>query len=149
MQLNYYKHIDELPIGIWFNIHETGDFRKLLIGKAKFNTKVLDKLSDTWDELYDQFIVKFGLSDEFMANLRIRLRLAEYQAKYIIEKQDHYKTLIAVEKEKIRINNLYNDGPVSLESVLAKMSQYYKIHLRSRDLTVTEYYAFIENITNG
>lgn len=149
MQLNYYNTIEDLPIKIWFDIHKTGDYTKLLIDPVKFSVKTFRKLFKVWEGLYDEYMVEFGLSDDYHSSLRARLVLARLQAQYIRTNQAHFKTLIAVEKEKIRMNSQDISKPSSLDKTLAKMSKFYGVRLRSKELSVSEYYSYIENITNG
>lgn len=148
-QLDYYSSIDDLPIKIWFDIHKTGDFRLLLKSNSEGSEKDFINLSVVWEKLYNDFMARFGLSEEFIADLNQSIRLAELQAKFIITKKIHYKTLIKVEKEKIKSTKEEYKKPPELESILATMSKHIGFKLSSRDLTVTEYYSYINNITNG
>lgn len=149
LELNYYKSIDELPVRVWFDIHKTVDFSKLLIdGKCEDEDSYL-KLFVVWEELYNEFIVRFGLSDEFMTDLRTEIKIANLQADLIITKQQYLKTLINIEQEKIRINSLDIKPPADLEIILAKMSKHYGFKLSSRELTTAEYYSYINNILDG
>lgn len=149
LQLNHYLSIDELPINIWFDIHKSADFRLLLKEKIESTEKDFIILSEAWEKLYNQFIDRFGLSEEFYSDLNQSVRLAELQAKFIITKKPHIKTLIKVEKEKIKNNKEEIKNPIELESILATISKHFGFQLRSRDLTVAEYYSYINNITNG
>jgi len=148
MQLNYYNNIEELPIKVWFDIHKTGDFTKLLKNNVKTTNKLLLNLQNAWDNMYDQFMERFGLSDEYMSLLRQKMTIARYQAQYMITGQKHFKTLVTIEKENQRMNQV-EDRPIELDKTLAKMSKYYGFKLSSRDLTVSEYYSYIDSINHG
>jgi len=148
-QLDYYSSIDELPVKIWFDIHKTGNFSLLLKNDIKIKEKEFINLSEAWNKIYNQYMKKFGLSEEFIADLNQSIRLAELQAKFIITKKPHYKTLIKVEKEKIKNTKEEIKKPHELESILATISKHFGFQLRSRDLTTLEYYSYINNITNG
>ena len=104
---------------------------------------------ETWQKLYNEFIDRFGLSDEFLADLQTEIKIANLQADLIITKQKHLKTLIKVEQEKMRINNFDISEPKDIETILAKMSKYYGFKLSSRELTTAEYYSYLNNITDG
>jgi hypothetical protein len=148
-QHNCFTTIDELPVKVWFDIHKTGDSTKLLKKILVLKDNILIELNDVWAKIYDEFITRFGLSDEFMADLRTEINIANLQAEYIITGQKHLITLIKVEQEKKRLNDLDFKEPTELESILAKMSKYYGFKLSSRDLTVVEYYSYLNNIGNG
>ena len=143
---NCFTTIDDLPIKIWFDIHKEGNYSKLMRSEIPLTNKALIQLSNIWDNLYNEFIERFGLSDEFMADLRDEIKLANLQADYIITGDKYLSTLIKIEKEKKRLLDLEVTPPMELDIILAKVSKYYGFKLTSRDLTVTEYYAYINNI---
>lgn len=146
---NCYRSIDELPVRIWFQVHKTVDFKLLLIdGECKDEDTYL-KLFVAWEEMYNQFILRFGLSDEFMTDLRNEIKIANLQADFILTGQKHLRTLIRIEQEKVRMNDSGIEEPIELESVLAKMSKYYGFKLSSRELTTVEYYSYLNNIIDG
>lgn len=140
-RIETYNSVDELPIKIWFKIHETNDLTLL----CKNSGEYFEGLEVLFEKIYDEFITRFGLSDEYLAELEAKKRLANLQADYIITKQRHLKTLIAVEKE-IQKHNATELKKQELEVTLAKISKYYGFKLSSRDLTVAEYYSYINNI---
>jgi hypothetical protein len=149
LELDCYNSIDELPIKIWFDIHKTVNFKKLLKSGECKNEKTYIKLFELWQKLYNEFIERFGLSDEFLSDLQIEIKIANLQADLIITKQKHLNTLIKIEQEKMRINNFEISEPADIESILAKMSKYYGFKLSSRELTTAEYYSYLNNITDG
>jgi len=147
---NCYTTIDDLPIKIWFEIHKTGNYTTLMKRDIPFTDKIAFQLSEIWNNIYNEYITLFGLSDEFMADLRAEIKLANLQADYIITGQRYLKTLIKIEKEKIRLLGVDITEPIELNSVLAKMSKYYGFKLTARELTVSEYYSYINNaISDG
>ena len=149
LEIDCYRSIDELPIKIWFDIHKNVNFKKLLKSGFCENEKTYFKLFETWQKLYNEFIDRFGLSDEFLADLQTEIKIANLQADLIITKQKHLKTLIKVEQEKMRINNFDISEPKDIETILAKMRKYYGFKLSSRELTTAEYYSYLNNITDG
>lgn len=140
-RIETYNSGDELPIKIWFKIHETGDLSLL----CKNEPIYFEGLEILFEKIYDEFISRFGFSDEYLSDLERKKRLANLQADFIITKQRHFKTLIAIEKE-IQQQNETSAGKQDLEITLAKISKYYGFKLSSRDLTVAEYYSYINNI---
>ena len=61
----YYKSISELPIKAWFDIHKTGNYNQLLKKKRRLSKKQIVKLSQTWENLVNEWITTFGFSDEY------------------------------------------------------------------------------------
>jgi len=138
-----------LPIKIWFDIHKTGDFRLLLKEIVTINAKQFQELFEVWNEIYNQYIEMFGLSEEFLADLNQQVQLANYKAEFIITGDRYFKTLIKIEEAKIEFENKGKGEPMELEMLLAKMSKYYGFKLESKELTVVQYYSYLKNVKNG
>lgn len=148
-QLDCFRSIDSLPIKIWFDIHKTGDFRLLLKEIVTINAKQFQELFEVWNEIYNQYIEMFGLSEEFLADLNQQVQLANYKAEFIITGDRYFKTLIKIEEAKIEFENKGKGEPMELEMLLAKMSKYYGFKLESKELTVVQYYSYLKNVKNG
>lgn len=147
--LIWYKDIDELPVKIWFKIHKTNDYSLLLEVKEELTEKQIVRLSLVWEILVDQWITRFGFSDEYNKELDGEVAIANLQADYIITNDRYYLTLIALEKEKIKMNKGEVKEPAELNTILAKMSKHYGFKLSSQDLTTDEYYSYLNNIIDG
>lgn len=148
--LDCFRSIDELPIKVWFDIHKTGDYRFLIKGDIpEIDANQFQLLFEAWEEIYNQHIERFGLSEEFLEDLNNQIELANYKAEFIISGDRYYKTLIKVQEERIKFDREDNKKPVELEMLLARMSKYYGFKLESRDLTVAQYYSYLEMIKNG
>lgn len=146
--LNCYETIDELPIKAWFDIHDTGDYRLLLKEPKEINSEEFHQLFEKWENLYNQYIARFGLSEEFLDDLNQQIEIANYRAEFIITGQRYFRTMIRVREEVLK-SNRKDTKTFELEMLLAKMSKYYGFKLESRDLTVVQYYSYLTNVKNG
>lgn len=149
-QLECFRSIDELPIKVWFDVHKTGDYRLLIKGVIpEVDAKQFQLLFEAWEGMYNEYIDKFGLSEEFLEDLNNQIELANYRAEFIISGDRYLRTLIKVGEERIKQTNKKNLKPVQLEILLAKMSKYYGFKLESKELTVVQYYSYLETVKNG
>lgn len=148
-QLNCFKTIDELPIQIWFSVQKTGEISMLLKNIEEYCEEDAPELWSIWETMFNQYMERFGLSDEFMEDLKNKIELANMKADFIISGDKYFKTMIRVQEEIINANTDIETKPFELERLLAKMSKYYGFKLSSRDLTVAEYYSYLENIKDG
>jgi hypothetical protein len=148
-KLNFYGSIHDLPIKIWFDIHKTGDYRLLLKDVVTIDADDFQVLFDVWEVVYNEYIDMFGLSEEFLEDLNQQIELANYKAEFIIKGDRYLKTLIKIQEEKIKQNRKIDSKPVELEMLLAKMSKYYGFKLESKELTVVQYYSYLNTIKNG
>tara|TARA_R110000796_G_scaffold78436_1_gene174878 strand:+ start:139 stop:612 length:474 start_codon:yes stop_codon:yes gene_type:complete len=147
--LNFYKSIDELPIKVWFDVHKTGDYRLLLKEIKTINANDFQTLFDAWEFIYNQYIDMFGLSEEFLEDLNNQIELANYKAEFVISGNRYYRTLIRVKEDQIKNDSKIDNKPIELEMLLARMSKYYGFKLESKELTVAQYYSYLNTVNNG
>ena len=99
--MKYYKNIEDLPIKIWFDIHESGNYNLLLISKTKITDEIYNTLHKCWESIYEQYIKEFGLSDDYLAHINVKKKIANLQADLVITGQKHFKTLIYSHKQQL------------------------------------------------
>lgn len=145
-RLKYYESISDLPVRIWFAIFKSGNYMLLLKESATKTTKNFIKLSKVWEDLFNEYINEFGLSESYMDDLESSVNLAILKADLIITGQRYLKTMIKIEEQRIKMESLELKEPEGLEKILAKMSKYYGFKLSSRDLTTKEYYSYLFSI---
>jgi hypothetical protein len=143
VKFNCYTSIKELPIEIWFSIHETGDL--LLLFKDQKEAFLTDKLNDLFDTIYNEFLDKFGLSDDYLSELEERKQIALLQADLIITGHKHLKTLIEVSKQSETLIKKKLERPNDLGRTLAQLGKYYGYHLNEK-ISVYQYYSHINAI---
>jgi hypothetical protein len=148
-QLDCFKSIDDLSIKIWFDIHKTGDYRLLMKKIITINESDFERLFKVWEGLYNEYMDRFGLSEEFKDNLRLQVEIANLKARLVITGQRHLRTQIKIKEEEFLANSPSDKPPVELETLLAKMSKYYGFKLESKELTVTQYYSYLNTVKNG
>lgn len=148
-QLDCFRSIDELPIKAWFDIHKTGDYRLLLKKIVTINEIDFSKLFDLWQKMYNDYMERFGLSEEFMNDLNQQIEIANLKAQFIITGKRHLRTMIRIKEEELNANSSEFKKPLELEELLAKMSKSYSFKLESNLLTVTQYYSYLKVLKNG
>ena len=140
-----YNSISNLPIGVWDAIHESRDVTLLAAKKKKkYNT---EKLLNAWENILDEYLKKFGMSEESKNSFEARKRAAIYKAKYIIENKRHYLTHAQIELENINFNKRYKS--VDLDESLAVLTKHYGIKMTPINTTVSEYFTYIKTAING
>lgn len=148
-ELNCFRSIDELPIKAWFDIHSSGDYRLLLKKIITIDESDFERLFDFWQEMYNEYMNRFGLSAEFKENLDKQIEIANLKAQLIITGKRHLRTIIKIKEEELNSGKTEIKEPVELETLLARMSKYYGFKLESKELTVTQYYSYLNTVKNG
>lgn len=150
ISLNFYDSIDDLPIKKWFRIHENEDYTLLLVDKKDIAYDDFIKLKDVWCDIYDQYLRTFGLSEEYTDFLQTRKEIALMKCEMIMDKsKKHLKTMIKIEEEKLKGESKRTKDNAVLSKTIAKISKINGIHLKQNELSVSEYYSYIENIKDG
>lgn len=145
-QLDCYESIDDLPIKAWFNIHKSGDYRLLLKNIITIDDEDFERLYGFWKVLYNEYIERFGFSEGFVDDLNKQVEIAKLKATFLITGKKHLRTIIRIKEEELKSESKVGGEPLGLESLLAKMSKYYGFKLESRDLTVTQYYSYLNEV---
>ncbi len=148
-QLNVYRSIDDLPIKRWFSVQKTGDVSFILTEQREIEPAEEVELWSIWENIFNEYMERFGLSEEYKEDLQNKIDLANLKADFIISGDRYFKTMIRVQEEIIRANQDDSGKEFELEILLAKMSKFYGFKLTSRELTVAEYYSYLENIKDG
>lgn len=137
-----FTSIKELPIEAWFDIHETGDLT--LLFKDKKEAFLTVKLNELFDKIYNEFLEKFGLSEEYLAELNEREQIALMQADLIINDKKYLKTSIEVAKQSELLKKKFSK-PNDLGKTLAQLGKYYGYFLNEK-ISVYQYYSHINAI---
>jgi hypothetical protein len=104
-----------------------------------------DKLNDLFDSIYNEFLDKFGLSEDYLSELEERKQIALLQADLIITGHKHLKTLIEVSKQSETLIKKKLERPNDLGRTLAQLGKYYGYHLNEK-ISVYQYYSHINAI---
>ena len=142
-----YSSIDDLPMYNWKQIHDTNDLKWLFVGKAKCeNTKELEII---WATIYDEYLKEFGLSEEYKEILKIKRRLAMYQADYI-EKEDRI-LLNYINIEQNALESMYDTTKKgsSFRDSLVHLEKMQGIKINTKEITVADYYNYLRSIKNN
>lgn len=148
-QLDAFRSIDDLPIKKWFAVQKTGDVSFILKEQEEIDTAQQVELWSVWETMFNEYMERFGLSEEYKEDLQNKIDLANLKADFIISGDRYFRTMIKVQEEIIKANEDDSGKEFELEILLAKMSKFYGFKLTSRELTVAEYYSYLENIKDG
>jgi len=149
---------------VWFKVHDNNDFSLLLkedeskeeptTKKEKEKARVeletlLAKLPKIWEVMVDDWMARYGFSEDFKRDLEDKIRIAKMQADYIINNKKHLLTMIAIKKEEMKMNKRDFNEPTDLNTILARMSKSYGFDLVMLDLSTSAYYSYLNNLIDG
>jgi hypothetical protein len=128
----------------WKQIHDTNELKWLFVKKSKCeNTKELEII---WSTIYDEYLKEFGLSEEYKEILKIKRRLAMYQADYI-EKEDRI-LLNYINIEQNALESMYDTTKKgsSFRDSLVHLEKMQGIKINTKEITVADYYNYLRSI---
>lgn len=144
----YYEGIDYLPIFNWWKIHETGETEYLLYEKKKANKIQKVVLARLWEKIYDEYIVRFGLSEEFADILKKQKEIARLIVERITTGDKSILTLIKIaELELEMIEKRIAKGDFNM--MKGYMEQGLGFSIDTRKTTVAEFYSYIKVLKHG
>ena len=80
LKKDYFSSTSELPIWNWWEIVRTGD----LVYLNKSCKGSINGLGKIWYNIHDEYLNKYGRTDDFKSVLRLRKRWIEKQCQYIL-----------------------------------------------------------------
>lgn len=142
MHEKYYLTIDICPLRSW-RLANDGDLSALRIDPNKG-----DNESDlqAWEMLYNNFLEKIGLSEDFKRYIELIKEKIELTNEYI-QTRERFKlnAINQIDAELLAYQKTAGKG-LTIDEVLPRLTDRYKVHFRERDLTVLEYFNLIKNI---
>jgi hypothetical protein len=141
MQEIFYESIEEIPLYNWAKINE-GNLKFILL---KIDTEVNElQLSEAWEKLYDDYIVKRGLSKHYQKLLTLMKQKTVLECDYIITGELFKLTEIEIQEEKLREMIQKDAVDISIEKTLIYLSKWIGYRLDWKVITLNEYYLILE-----
>ena len=104
------------------------------------------KLEEIWNELYNQFIERYGLGEKFQDLIRLKQQWITQLADYII--QEDRSMLTEAEMTTADIEELMKDGEgISHDDSIILMEQNLGFKLNTKKLSVVDYYNYVDYFT--
>ena len=142
-----YVSIDDLPMYNWKKIHDTDELKWLFVKKQEVENNEL--LERRWAAIYDEYLNEFGLSQEYKEILKVKRKIANLQADYIIKGDRIILNYINIEKNALE--SLYDSskGGSSFRESLVHLEKMQGIKINTKQITVADYYNYLRSIKNN
>jgi hypothetical protein len=137
-----YNSIDELPIWNFSQINKSGDLGYLYFKYKKPKDKRLLKI---WENIYDEFIKRFGLSENYIKYINIRQQALElYKEAYV--DGEKYKRVLADIKVAEAERLIEDSEDVDLFEVSAYLTKNNFGRIDVKVVSVAEFYSYLKII---
>jgi len=131
-----YHSIEDLPVLIWFKIHETNDLTLLYKG---FKTGFIN-LDRVWADIYNEYIKRIGLNKEYIAYLDTLKKIGIMECDCVIAPTPIKRVTLAIEREKLNEKTTLKGG--SYNEIIAQVSKQQGFPVWK--CSVFEFYSYIK-----
>jgi hypothetical protein len=94
--------VDDLPILNWWKIHETGDYSYLLHKRRLLTSHEKSLGATIFRRIYEEFIQRFGLSQDFLDQLELRRQIGILKADRWLTGDKSLMTMIRVLEAELK-----------------------------------------------
>lgn len=143
MSFQYYSQISKFPLQNWLDAN-SGDLKATRIDYNKGSDKEDAKAFET---LYNDFIDKVGLSDEFIELINVTERLAQLQIKYLETRERRLVNDMNILRAEISSlkSQLKGGETGNIYKVLNELGKMQGHIIRVSDLTTLHYFELIKS----
>jgi hypothetical protein len=143
---DYFNSIDELPIWNWWKIAETGNL--IYLHRENDYTKEDYSLVSLWNELQNEYLDVFGITEEFRQMLHLKKKWINAKADYLVTGERFKLTELDiiesdmenVMESKVVVNK--DDTIITLERKLGR-------ELDPKKISVKKYYNYINHFSKN
>lgn len=138
-----YKGIEDLPISIWFKINETNNYNLLI----KNRLIPFSNCEKQWIKIYDEFIARIGLNDDYKEYLETTKRIAIMQCNYILSPSPADK--VSINRELRELEERTKGKTIKYNEIIAHVSKMQGYRIESNKVSVWEFYGYLKLENNG
>lgn len=142
--MKYYDTIEDLPMYNWRKINKTNDINFLCYeGKAK-TWKQIKTLNEVLQNIKNQFIDTFGISEAYRTELEIKRDILVIEASIATtgdRSQENFKRIKQKELERLYSELEETDNAIGDKAIVEKFMGF---KINDKECTVAEYYGYIE-----
>ena len=135
----YWESIDEMPLHNWIKCND---------GKINFIRKkeVKDEGKDEekWNDIFDQYIQRYGLSEMYLRLLKVLKEKALLELDYVKNGEKFKITLINIQENKLQSMISNNGNGLSINEALIHISKWVGYRLNPMEITVVEYFNILK-----
>ena len=97
-----------------------------------------------WEQIYDGYLQKYGLSKQYIELLKVLNKKAEIQLNYVLTKDKFSLTLLEIEEENLKIMLSNSGHGMSIDQTLVHLSKFVGYFIRAKEITAGEYFTLLE-----
>lgn len=142
-----YRDISELPIWNWVQIMKKKDLKYLYKDDDYGHLKSQESFVEVWDEMYLDYLNRFGLTNDYMDVLEKRKLIAKKQIRIAVYNDTAEQTFLEIEELELE-DMLKKYDKYEFTDNLANLEASLKFIIDPKVLSTEKYFSHIKRI-NG
>jgi hypothetical protein len=136
----YFNSIEELPIWNWWKISETGNL--IYLHKDNNYEKEDYNLVELWNELQDEYLNEFGITEEFRQVLSLKKKWINRKSEFLITGDRFILNDIDIIESDIK-ETMTSKVTVNKDDTVIMLEEKLSFPLDPKKMSVKKYYSYI------
>jgi len=139
-----YTSIRELPVYYWNMISETGDLTLLYKDEGGLEARLVD----LWEDLQQQHLDEFGISQQMISYERLLIKLAKLQIKYVLSSPRDRTLLIHIKIARNEIAQRNKIKAMKFGRLMVIVQKYLGFQINPRTYSTYDWYYTLKMIAS-
>lgn len=139
---NTYRFLDELPAKNWFKYFETKELKWFI----KNGKPTDEELAKAFENLYNDYIVKFGLDENYISHFNQLKKIQILKIKYALKKEGHIAMHLKIALKKFEEGRGIEEEPKSYLSLVAMVEKGLNRNINEDTISTEKFYNYLNQL---
>ena len=146
-----YKSFDDIPAFNFLKFLESPDVKYLFSEtKDEYSNEDIQSAFEGWETMFQEYIDFVGVGDKTLMIMRQEDKIIRLKIDYFTKGKKHLSAVIAAEQRKLdELNKAGGKKQDLMYNETAIISKYMGFHIKIKEISAKEYFAFAKNMKNG
>lgn len=144
-KISVFESIEDMPVWNWFKIYETNELSYILLTPPKNTEKLSSELKKAWENIYNQFIDFFGVSDNYRKILELKREICIRETERIIYEDESQQTFKEVAQYELDVL-LKRQTNQTMEDMTLAIEERYRFPIDEKKVSVKKYYSYLKSL---
>lgn len=151
-ELQLYTKLDTLPLYNWKRLYKEKDLKYLVIKEENrnftLNQKQYRQLEETWYNIYDEYIIDFGLNKKMIRILDIEKQIALLKCDLWLDNNKFLKNKIRILEKKLdkEKNNTIDKKGNDFDRQLVLIEKWLQSSIDPKNISARKYFTYLQMI---
>jgi hypothetical protein len=142
--MRFYETIEDFPIKNWFKCIETQDYSYTLYERKELTDDEKNQCKDKFAQLYAEYIDRYGINDELKEIIRVQNEILITKIDSKLNNDESLQNIVEI--LEIELKDLLSVKTTKSNTIKVTIEKWLGFRLNEKEVTVTEYYDYLEAI---